>query len=209
MVMLVILAACFLLKAQTPRLLDPGRDRILAFAFEHQLNEEQSNALLQTFKQRATLIQGPPGTGKTKLAHCIVCAHEYLSNATTLLTACSNSAVDNLAQTCLQKLQRGLARVCSQTYEPVLLESERLTPEFRATIYPESVRIFLDTWGSPGYDREANNYFKHIPGYDREANNYFKHMETYCGEALKGKDIKTFAATCSKVGPFNGPFKYL
>ena len=25
-------------------------------------------------------------------------------------------------------------------------------------------------------------------------------MKTYCGEALKGKDIKTFAATCSKVG---------
>ena len=119
-----------LIKAQTPRLPDPGRDRILSFAVDHQLNEEQSNALLQSFKQRATLIQGPPGTGKTKLAHCIVCAHEDLSNATTLLTASSNAAVDNLAQTCLQKLAHGLARVCSLTYELVLLETTSLTPEY-------------------------------------------------------------------------------
>ena len=29
---------------------------------------------------------------------------------------------------------------------------------------------------------------------------YSKHMKNYCKDALQGKNIKTFAATCSKVG---------
>ena len=36
--------------------------------------------------------------------------------------------------------------------------------------------------------------------YDRNAESYKKHLKTYCAQALQGKDIRTFAATCDKVG---------
>lgn len=64
------------------------------------LNASQLEALTQACTRRVTLIQGPPGTGKTTTAVQIVTALvEYrLVDAPMLVTADSNTAVDNLVK---------------------------------------------------------------------------------------------------------------
>ena len=151
-------------------------------AASHKLNERQTQAFLQVFDNRCSLIQGPPGTGKTLTARAITCESEK-GNGITLLSAVTNSAVDHLAMTAKGRLSMGMARVVSQRYEEELLANKDTPQEMRDIVFPEIVRLYLDSFD-----------------YDRNANKYKEHVKKYTEDVLKMNNVKTFAATCSMVG---------
>jgi predicted DNA helicase len=70
------------------------------YSFPH-LNKTQINAIENTLDiENISLIHGPPGTGKTTtLAHLIQTYHQQ--NKKVLVTAASNTAVDNILEKCM------------------------------------------------------------------------------------------------------------
>jgi hypothetical protein len=99
-----------------------------------------------------------------------------------LLTAVTNIAVDNLALTTAKHIDHGIARVVSQRYEEELHGNDATPKDLQAMLYPEMVRLHLDSLG-----------------YARGTNRYNSHVKNHADEVLKTKNVRTFAATCSII----------
>jgi len=101
------------------------------------LNNSQLRALEAVLTQRVSFVWGPPGTGKTKTLAASVTALAAKGERV-LLCAHSNVALDTAMESVLERLDRhGAGRI--------VLRYGSVTPEFRESLEPISVRGHLRT----------------------------------------------------------------